>query len=84
MATLTPTTSSSPTPPPSQDIEKEYSNSILVAWLPPKYRTRERLLLLKLDLLLLPYAFIAGLNKDMDQSATTAAYVSGMREALSL
>ncbi|KAL4887021.1 major facilitator superfamily domain-containing protein [Aspergillus karnatakaensis] len=44
----------------------------------------ERVLVLKLDLLLLVYAFVAGLTKDMDQSATTQAYVSGMREALSL
>ncbi|KAL3452559.1 major facilitator superfamily domain-containing protein [Aspergillus insuetus] len=44
----------------------------------------ERTLVLKLDLLLLIWAFVAGLTKDMDQSATTQAYVSGMKEALSL
>ncbi|KAL2835230.1 major facilitator superfamily domain-containing protein [Aspergillus cavernicola] len=44
----------------------------------------ERVLVLKLDILLLVWAFVAGLTKDMDQSATTQAYVSGMKEALSL
>jgi MFS transporter, ACS family, pantothenate transporter len=44
----------------------------------------EHVLVLKLDLLLLSWAFVAGLLKDMDQSATTAAYVSGMKESLSL
>ncbi|KXJ97646.1 major facilitator superfamily domain-containing protein [Microdochium bolleyi] len=50
----------------------------------PYFRDPERVLVLKLDILLLSWAFIAGLLKDMDQSATTAAYVSGMKEALSL
>ncbi|KAL4872999.1 hypothetical protein BDV12DRAFT_209655 [Aspergillus spectabilis] len=44
----------------------------------------ERVLILKLDILLLVYAFVAGLTKDIDQSATTQAYVSGMKDALSL
>ncbi|KAL4817531.1 major facilitator superfamily domain-containing protein [Aspergillus spinulosporus] len=44
----------------------------------------ERFLVLKLDILLLTWAFVAGLTKDMDQSATTQAYVSGWKEALSL
>ncbi|KKY14504.1 putative pantothenate transporter fen2 [Diplodia seriata] len=44
----------------------------------------ERRLLLKIDIFLLAWAFVAGLTKDMDQSATTQAYVSGMKEALSL
>ncbi|KAF9637109.1 hypothetical protein BFW01_g8005 [Lasiodiplodia theobromae] len=43
-----------------------------------------RRLLLKIDVCLLAWAFVAGLTKDMDQSATTQAYVSGMKEALSL
>ncbi|KAJ1337527.1 MFS transporter ACS family pantothenate transporter [Microdochium nivale] len=50
----------------------------------PYFRNAERVLVLKLDLLLLSWAFVAGLLKDMDQSATTAAYVSGMKEDLSL
>ncbi|KAG6355001.1 hypothetical protein INS49_004082 [Diaporthe citri] len=50
----------------------------------PYFRDVERVLVLKLDILLLSWAFVAGLMKDMDQSATTSAYVSGMQEALSL
>ncbi|EXF74655.1 hypothetical protein CFIO01_08725 [Colletotrichum fioriniae PJ7] len=50
----------------------------------PYFEDAEHVLVLKLDILLQSWAFIAGLMKDMDQSATTAAYVSGMQEALSL
>lgn len=50
----------------------------------PYFKDPEHVLVLKLDFILLSWAFIAGLLKDMDQSATTAAYVSGMKEALSL
>ncbi|KAL4792058.1 major facilitator superfamily domain-containing protein [Aspergillus venezuelensis] len=35
----------------------------------------ERVLVLKLDILLLTWAFVAGLTNDMDQSATTQAYL---------
>ncbi|KAI2627635.1 major facilitator superfamily domain-containing protein [Hypoxylon sp. NC1633] len=44
----------------------------------------ERVVVFKLDALLLTWAFIAGLTKDMYQSSTTQAYVSGMKESLSL
>ncbi|KAL2061372.1 hypothetical protein VTL71DRAFT_7645 [Oculimacula yallundae] len=44
----------------------------------------ENHIVLKLDAFLLVYAFVAGLTKDMDQSATTQAYVSGMKEALEM
>ncbi|KAM0345793.1 hypothetical protein ACHAPU_006146 [Fusarium lateritium] len=50
----------------------------------PYFRNPRHVLLLKLDCLLLTWAFIAGIMKEMDQSATTQAYVSGMRESLSL
>jgi hypothetical protein len=50
----------------------------------PYFRDPKHVLLLKLDCLLLTWAFLAGIMKEMDQSATTQAYVSGMREALSL
>ncbi|KAJ3541691.1 hypothetical protein NM208_g4484 [Fusarium decemcellulare] len=50
----------------------------------PYFKDPSHVLVFKLDLLLLVWAFIAGLFKDMDQSATTAAYVSGMKEDLSL
>ncbi|KAK6829147.1 hypothetical protein RU639_003244 [Aspergillus parasiticus] len=48
------------------------------------YKSRERLVVLKIDFLLLTWAFVSGLTKDMDQSATTQAYVSGMKESLGL
>ncbi|KAL1954769.1 hypothetical protein VTO42DRAFT_717 [Malbranchea cinnamomea] len=52
---------------------------------PRRWRlSEERILVLKLDFLLLACAFVAGLTKDMDQSATTQVYVSGMREDLNL
>ncbi|KAH8602687.1 major facilitator superfamily domain-containing protein [Bisporella sp. PMI_857] len=53
-------------------------------WLASIFKDDERRLVLKLDIYLLVWAFVAGLTKDMDQSATTQAYVSGMKEALSL
>lgn len=50
----------------------------------PYFRNPENVLLFKLDCLLLTWTFIAGILKEMDQSATTQAYVSGMKESLSL
>ncbi|KAJ5112225.1 hypothetical protein N7532_000270 [Penicillium argentinense] len=50
----------------------------------PFFRNPENVLLFKLDILLLTWTFIAGILKEMDQSATTQAYVSGMKESLSL
>lgn len=50
----------------------------------PYFRDPSHVLVLKLDLTLLVWAFVAGLFKDMDQSATTAAFVSGMKEDLRL
>jgi hypothetical protein len=50
----------------------------------PYFRKPENVLLFKLDCLLLTWTFIAGILKQMDQSATTQAYVSGMKESLGL
>lgn len=50
----------------------------------PYFRNPENVLLFKLDCLLLTWTFIAGILKEMDQSATTQAYVSGMKESLHL
>ncbi|KAK7998475.1 WD domain-containing protein [Apiospora arundinis] len=50
----------------------------------PYFRNPENVLRAKLDLFLLLWMFIAGIMKEMDQSATTQAYVSGMREDLGL
>lgn len=38
----------------------------------------------KLDSVLLVYVFVAGILKEMDQDATTQAYVTGMKEDLKL
>lgn len=65
----------------------EPQSSTSTSWLAkihPYFKDPEHVLVLKLDALLLSWAFVAGLMKDMDQSATTAAYVSGMKESLSL
>ncbi|KAJ5152001.1 hypothetical protein N7492_010296 [Penicillium capsulatum] len=50
----------------------------------PYFRHPENVLIFKLDCLLLTWTFIAGILKEMDQSATTQAYVSGMKETLNL
>lgn len=50
----------------------------------PYLRNPESILRLKLDAFLLLWMFIAGIMKEMDQSATTQAYVSGMKEDLGL
>lgn len=48
------------------------------------FRSEENILRTKLDCFLLLWMFIAGIMKEMDQSATTQAYVSGMKEDLEL
>lgn len=50
----------------------------------PYFRNPQRVLVFKLDCLLLTWTFIAGILKEMDQSATAQAYVSGMKESLNL
>ncbi|KAH7367932.1 major facilitator superfamily domain-containing protein [Plectosphaerella cucumerina] len=50
----------------------------------PYFRNPRHVLLFKLDIMLLAWMFLAGIMKEMDQSATTQAYVSGMRESLNL
>lgn len=64
--------------PPQTGIFKYISKTV------PYFRNPRHVLILKLDCLLLTWTFIAGIMKEMDQSATTQAYVSGMREALGL
>ena len=64
--------------PPQTGIFKHISSII------PYFKNPRHVLILKLDCLLLTWTFIAGIMKEMDQSATTQAYVSGMREALGL
>lgn len=74
-----------------QDVQSEDRQPVTypesTSWLAkvhPYFKDPQHVLVLKLDLLLLSWAFVAGLTKDLDQSATTAAYVSGMKEDLSL
>ena len=50
----------------------------------PYFRNPQHVLLLKLDVMLLAWMFLAGIMKELDQSAITQAYVSGMRESLGL
>lgn len=50
----------------------------------PYFRNPQHVLVFKLDCLLLTWTFIAGILKEMDQSATAQAYVSGMKESLHL
>ncbi|ATY59873.1 Major facilitator superfamily general substrate transporter [Cordyceps militaris] len=53
-------------------------------WFSPSDTPEERRLILKLDLLILVFVFLAYWAKVLDQSALSAAYVSGMREDLHL
>ncbi|KAK7408834.1 hypothetical protein QQX98_009020 [Neonectria punicea] len=69
--------------PPQTGVFKFVSRYI------PYFRNPQHVLLFKLDCFLLTWAFLAGLTvytilKELDQSATTQAYVSGMRESLNL
>ncbi|TQN67234.1 Pantothenate transporter FEN2, partial [Colletotrichum shisoi] len=64
--------------PPEEGIFKHVSKFI------PYFRDARNVLVFKLDVMLLAWMFLAGIMKEMDQSATTQAYVSGMRESLNL
>lgn len=75
---VSPTAEAPVSHPPQTGIFKHISRII------PYFRNPRHVLILKLDCLLLTWTFIAGIMKEMDQSATTQAYVSGMREALGL
>ncbi|GKT44638.1 vitamin H transporter 1 [Colletotrichum spaethianum] len=64
--------------PPEEGIFKHVAKII------PYFRDPRNVLVFKLDVMLLAWMFLAGIMKEMDQSATTQAYVSGMRESLNL
>ncbi|KAF7552770.1 hypothetical protein G7Z17_g4093 [Cylindrodendrum hubeiense] len=70
--------------PEERQIDALPDSTSWLARVHPYFKDPRHVLLLKLDTLLLSWAFVAGLFKDMDQSATTAAYVSGMKEDLGL
>lgn len=73
--------------PPLSDLEQGAPDEGVFKYIAkfiPYFRNRRNVLIFKLDCLLLLWMFVAGLMKEMDQSATTQAYVSGMRESLGL
>lgn len=53
-------------------------------WFSPIDTPEERRLILKLDALIMPFVFLAYWAKVLDTSATSTAYVSGMKEDLKL
>lgn len=53
-------------------------------WFSPNDTPEERRLILKLDVLIMIFVFLAYWAKVLDSSATSAAYVSGMKEDLRL
>ncbi|KAM0544680.1 hypothetical protein ACHAPJ_011741 [Fusarium lateritium] len=55
-----------------------------IKWFANTDTPKERKLILKLDLLIVPYVFLAYWVKYIDQSNINNAYVSGMREDLKL
>lgn len=72
------------TPPADNMLTSHPHQHRGLARLLPYFRNPENILRAKLDLFLLLWMFVAGIMKEMDQSATTQAYVSGMREDLGL
>lgn len=73
--------SSAPSTPDEEPIVGVF---VHIGKLIPYFRNPRNVLVFKLDIFLLAWMFLAGIMKEMDQSATTQAYVSGMREALNL
>ncbi|KAL5868820.1 hypothetical protein ACKVWC_009576 [Pyricularia oryzae] len=69
---------------PSPDQEPVVGVFAAIGKLIPYFRSPRNVLVFKLDVFLLAWMFLAGIMKEMDQSATTQAYVSGMREDLKL
>lgn len=67
-----------PTPLPPHARQKWYQ------WFSPDDTPPERKLLLKLDGLIMVFVFLAYWAKTLDSSATSTAYVSGMKEDLGL
>ncbi|KAB8239552.1 major facilitator superfamily domain-containing protein [Aspergillus alliaceus] len=67
-----------PTPEPTLERQKWYQ------WFAPSDTPAERRLILKLDGLIIVFLFLAHWAKVLDSSATSTAYVSGMKEDLSL
>ncbi|KAJ5463354.1 hypothetical protein N7475_008298 [Penicillium sp. IBT 31633x] len=66
--------------PPGENRKKWYQ----IKWFADQDTPEERKLILKLDLLIVPYAFLAYWVKYVDQANINNAYVSGLREDLNL
>ncbi|OGM42809.1 putative pantothenate transporter [Aspergillus bombycis] len=69
---------SEPPPQPTTERQKWYQ------WFAPTDTPAERRLILKLDGLIIVFLFLAHWAKVLDSSATSTAYVSGMKEDLKL
>lgn len=74
-----------------QDLASSVSHSgqeLATGWFaslfPRRFRTKERILVAKLDLIMLSWAFLSGISKDMDQSATTQACSSTLQRSPSV
>ncbi|KAK9474060.1 major facilitator superfamily domain-containing protein [Dipodascopsis tothii] len=55
-----------------------------IGWYPPGTSREERILLLKIDWLVLSFSSLSMFNKNLDVNALTNAYVSGMKTDLNL
>ncbi|KAJ5417169.1 uncharacterized protein N7487_000719 [Penicillium crustosum] len=73
-----------PSPELDEDQQSQTGLFKVLARYVPYFRNPQHVLVFKLDCLLLTWTFIAGILKEMDQSATAQAYVSGMKESLNL
>lgn len=69
---------------PDRSTTASLSRQKWYQWFSPSDTPEERRLILKLDALIMIFAFLAYWAKVLDSSATSAAYVSGMREDLKL
>lgn len=65
-------------------VEKPYIRQKWYQWYSPDDSPAERRLILKLDGLIMIFVFLAYWAKTLDSSATSTAYVSGMKEDLGL
>lgn len=74
----------------TQNVKQRHHQKIIQClksmfiWYPINYSTEERKLLFKLDLIILVYGCTSFFAKFLDQTNITNAYVSGMKEDLSL
>ncbi|KAJ5666262.1 uncharacterized protein N7477_008710 [Penicillium maclennaniae] len=65
-------------------VPQQRQNWYHLQWFADQDTKQERKLILKLDLLIVPYAFLAYWTKYIDQANINNAYVSGLKEDLGL